>query len=85
MLHPLLENMLQTIEHFEICCLRALFSWLRNTRNCMGQDLDCMADVLMGVPLIHFFQAEYRFQFRSHPMLGFFNHEEGVQRQETLK
>jgi hypothetical protein len=32
-LHSLLENVLQTIDHFEISCLR---------------DLDCMADVLMG-------------------------------------
>jgi hypothetical protein len=47
MLHPLLENMLQTIDHFEIW-LRAPFSWLEKPRNCMGQDLDCMADVLMG-------------------------------------
>jgi hypothetical protein len=28
MLHPLLENMLQTIDLFEISCLRAPFSWL---------------------------------------------------------
>jgi hypothetical protein len=28
MLHPLLENMLQTIDHFKISCLRAPFSWL---------------------------------------------------------
>jgi hypothetical protein len=48
MLHPLLENVLQTIDHFEISCLRAPFSWLEKPRNCMGQDLDCMADVLMG-------------------------------------
>jgi hypothetical protein len=48
MLHPLLENMLQTIDHFEISCFGALFSWLEKPRNCMGQDLDCRADVLMG-------------------------------------
>jgi hypothetical protein len=48
MLHPLLKNMLQTIGHFEISCLRAPFSWLEKPRNCMGQDLDCVADVLMG-------------------------------------
>jgi len=40
MLHPLLENMLQTIDHFEISCLRAPFSWLEKPRNCMGQDLN---------------------------------------------
>jgi hypothetical protein len=35
-----------------------------------------------GVPPIHFFQAEYRLQLRSRPMLfvGFSNHEKGAQR-----
>jgi hypothetical protein len=42
-LHPLLENMLQTVDHFEISCLEAPFSWLEKPRNRM----DCMADVLM--------------------------------------
>jgi len=36
MLHTLLENVLQTVDHFEISCLRALFSWLEKPRNCMG-------------------------------------------------
>jgi hypothetical protein len=48
MLHPLLGNTLQTIDHFEISYLGAPFSWLEKPRNCMGQDLDWMADVLMG-------------------------------------
>jgi hypothetical protein len=47
-LHPLLENVLQTVDHFEISCLGAPFSWLEKPRNRMGRDLDCMADVLMG-------------------------------------
>jgi hypothetical protein len=47
-LHPLLENVVQTVDHFEISCLEAPFSWLEKPRNRMGQDLDCMADVLMG-------------------------------------
>jgi hypothetical protein len=47
-LHPLLENVLQTVDHFEIFCLGAPFSWLEKPRNRMGPDLDCMADVLMG-------------------------------------
>jgi hypothetical protein len=47
-LHPLLENVLQTVEHFEISCLGAPFSWLAKPKNLMGIDLDCMADVLMG-------------------------------------
>jgi hypothetical protein len=32
-LHPLLENVLQTVDHFEISCLRAPFSWLEKPRN----------------------------------------------------
>jgi hypothetical protein len=47
--HPLLENVLQTVDHLEISCLRALFSWLKKSRNLMGRVLDCMADVLMGI------------------------------------
>jgi hypothetical protein len=40
-----------------------------------------------GVPLIHFFQAEHRIQFRSRIMrfLGFSNHERGAPRQEISK
>jgi hypothetical protein len=48
MLHPLLENVLQTVDHFEISILGAPFSWLEKPRNRMERDLDCMADVLMG-------------------------------------
>jgi hypothetical protein len=47
-LHPLLENVLQTVDHFEISFLGAPFSWLEKSRNRKGRDLDCMADVLMG-------------------------------------
>jgi hypothetical protein len=44
----LLEDVLQTIDHLEISCLGAPFSWLEKPRNRMGRDLDCMADVLLG-------------------------------------
>jgi hypothetical protein len=47
-LHPLLENVLQTVDHFEISCLGTPFSWLEKPRNSMVRDLDCIADVLMG-------------------------------------
>jgi hypothetical protein len=39
-LHSLLENVLQTVDHFEISCLGALFSWLEKPRNRMGRDLN---------------------------------------------
>jgi hypothetical protein len=47
-LHLPVENVLQTVDHFEISCLGASFSWLEKPRNRIGRDLDCMADVLMG-------------------------------------
>jgi hypothetical protein len=43
-----LENMLQTVDHFETSCLGALFSWLERPRNLTRRDLGCVADVLMG-------------------------------------
>jgi hypothetical protein len=47
-LHPFLENVLQTVDHFEISCFGASFSWLEKSRNHVERDLNCMADVLMG-------------------------------------
>jgi hypothetical protein len=39
-IHPLLENVLQTIDNFEISCMGAPFSWLEKPRNRMGRDLN---------------------------------------------
>jgi hypothetical protein len=39
-LRPLLENVLQTIDHFEISFLGAPFPWLEKPRNRMGRDLN---------------------------------------------
>jgi hypothetical protein len=39
-LHPLLENVLQTVDHFENSCLGAPFSWLEKPRNLTGRDLN---------------------------------------------
>jgi hypothetical protein len=39
-LHPLLENVLQTVDHFEISCLESPFSWLEKPRNRMGRDVN---------------------------------------------
>jgi hypothetical protein len=47
-LHPLLENVLQAVDHYGISFLGAPFSWLEKPRNRMGRDLHYMADVLMG-------------------------------------
>jgi hypothetical protein len=85
-LQSLFENVLQTVDDFEISCFGAPFSRLEKLRN-RNRDLDCMADVLMGVPPIHFFQTEHRIKFRSRPMrfLGFSNHEAGALRQDISK
>jgi hypothetical protein len=86
MLHSLLKNVLQTIDHFKISCLGVPFSWLEKPRNHMGARSGPYGRCSNGVPLIHFFEAEPRIQFRSHLMqfLGFFNHEKGALRQEIL-
>jgi hypothetical protein len=39
-LHSLLENVLQTVDHFEIACLGARFSCLEKPRHLMGRDLN---------------------------------------------
>jgi hypothetical protein len=87
MLHPLLENVLQTVDHFEIYCLGAPFSWLEKSRYRMGQDLDCMADVLMGFHRSTFSKPNTEFNSHLAPMrfLGFFNHENGAPTQEIWK
>jgi hypothetical protein len=36
-LHPLLKNMLQTIDHFQISCLGAPFSWSEKPRIVWGE------------------------------------------------
>jgi hypothetical protein len=75
-LHPLLEDLLQTVDHFEISCPGTSFSWLENPRNRMGRDLDCMTDVLMGFHRYIFSsRTQNSIQIRSMRFLGFSNHE----------
>jgi hypothetical protein len=64
-LHPLLENVLQTVDHFEISCTGAPFSWLEKPINRMGARSGLYGGCSNGVPPIHFFQPEHRSQFRS--------------------
>jgi hypothetical protein len=58
-LHPLLENVLQTVDHFEIACLfGAPFSWLEKSRNLMGarSELNSVFGLekwIGGIPLEH--------------------------------
>jgi hypothetical protein len=62
-LHPLLENVLQTADHFEISCPEAPFSWVERPRNRMGRDLNCIADVLMGFHRSTFSKPNTEFNF----------------------
>jgi hypothetical protein len=39
-LYPLLENVLQTVDHFKISFLGAPFSWMEKPRNRMGLDVN---------------------------------------------
>jgi hypothetical protein len=57
-LHPLLENVLQAVDHFEISCLGDPFAGLEKPRNRMGRDLNwilCSAwkKWIGGTPLEH--------------------------------
>jgi hypothetical protein len=91
-------HFLQRSTHFSKTCCRQLitskflaseigapFSWLEKPRNLMGRDLDCMADVLMGIHQSTFSKPNP--EFRSCPMrfLDFPNHEKGAPRQEISK
>jgi hypothetical protein len=72
-LHPLLENVLQTVDHFEISCLGAPFTWFEKPRNFMGLDLDCMADVLMVFHRSTFFsRTQNSIHISPHAISGLF-------------
>jgi hypothetical protein len=86
-LHPLLENVLQTVDYFEISCLGTPFPWLEKPKNRMGRARSGLyGGCSNGVPPIHFLQAENRFNSDSGlRFLGFSNHENGAPRQEISK
>jgi hypothetical protein len=46
-LHPLLKNVLETIDHFKISCIGAPFHNWKSPENHRRQDFDRMVDVLM--------------------------------------
>jgi hypothetical protein len=58
MFHPLFENVLQTVDHFEISCFGVPFSWMEKPRNCMGWNPDWILcstwkKWICGTPLEH--------------------------------
>jgi hypothetical protein len=75
-LHPLLENVMLTFDHFEISWLGAPFSWLEKSR---GRDLDCMADVLMGFHRSTFSKpnTEFNSDLAPHAISGLFHPRKG--------
>jgi hypothetical protein len=83
----LLENVMQTVDHFKISCPRVPFSWLEKPRNHMGRDLDCMAGVLMGFHGSTFSKLNTECSSHLTPVqfLGFSNRENGTPRQEISK
>jgi hypothetical protein len=86
-LHPLLENVLRTVDHFEIYCPGAPFSWLEKTRNRMGARSELNS--VFGFEKVDRWNPirTSAIQSRSRPMrfLGFSNHEKGAPRQEISK
>jgi hypothetical protein len=85
-LHPLLENVLQTVDHLEFC-LGDSFSLLKKPRNRMGRDLNsilCSAwkKFINGTPLEH---PPYSPDLAPMRFLGFTNHEKGAPKQGILK
>jgi hypothetical protein len=86
-LHPLLENMPQTVDHFEISCLRAPFWMVAKAHKSHGARSELNSVFRLGKvdrwnPI-----RTSAIQSRSRPMrfLGFSNHEKGAPRQEISK
>jgi hypothetical protein len=76
-LHPVLENMLQTVDHLEISCLGASFhDWKSPVLNFCLEKVDRWNPVRTSA--IHSTSRPMRF-------LGFSNHEKGALREEISK
>jgi hypothetical protein len=72
-LYPLLENVLQTVVHFEISYLGAPFSWFEKPKNRKGRDLNlilCSAwkKWIGGTPL----DIRHTVQISPHEISGLF-------------
>jgi hypothetical protein len=78
---PLLENVLQTVDHFVISCLGAPFPWLEKPRNRNRQDLNWIL-WSGGTPSEH---PPYSPDLAPMLFLGISNHEMGAPRQEISK
>jgi hypothetical protein len=87
-LYPLLENVLQTVDHFEISCLGAPFSWLEKPAQKLHEARSELNSVF-GLEKLDQWNPirTFAIQSRSCPMrfLGFSDHEKGAPRQEISK
>jgi hypothetical protein len=81
-LHPLLENVLQTVDHFEISCLGAPFSWFGKAQKSHGEIFELNS--VFGLEKVDRWNPirTSTIQSRSRPMLflGFSNHKKGAPR-----
>jgi hypothetical protein len=87
-LHPFLENVLQTVDHFEISCLGAPLPRLEKKKQKSHGERSELNSVF-GLEKVDRWNPirTFTIQSRSCPMrfLGFSNHEKGAPRQEILK
>jgi hypothetical protein len=85
-LHPLLENVLQTVDHFEASFLGAPISCLEKSRNRIERDLNW---ILFGLEKVDRWNpirtSAIQSRSRSMRFLCFSNHEKGASRQEISK
>jgi hypothetical protein len=86
-LNPLLENLLQTVNNFEISYLGTLFSWSEKPRNYMGRDLNWILCLvwkkwIRRTPLEH---PPYSSDLAPCDFSTLSNHENGAPKQEISK
>jgi hypothetical protein len=86
-LHSLLENVQQTVDHFEISCLGAPFSWLKKAQKSHGAISELNS--VFGLEKVDRWNPirTSAIQSGTRPIrfLGFSNHEKGALRQEISK
>jgi hypothetical protein len=87
--HPLLENVLQTVDHFEISCLGARSSLFMAGKAQKSHGVRSELNSVFGLEKVDRWNPvrTSAIQSRSRPMrfLGFSSHEKGVPKQEISK
>jgi hypothetical protein len=87
-LHPLLENVLQTFDHFEVSCLGAPFFFMAGKAQ-KSRGVRSELNSVFGLEKVDRWNPirTSAIQSRSRPLrfFGFSNHEKGTPRQEISK